>query len=233
MKLKLAIVIYLVMIMAVGNSFGQKHIVVKGRVINEKGSPLKGASVCIIVPPCKKCLDQLVPCLKTENEGIFQLDSLIPKGVWKAIVYVEEKQPDGYKSLIYDPSFQLRNNEKYGGAEIKLSKNERIIDVKDIQPNIKFTTFTIEIPKYFITKDKSQGIYDNLTFQVKNIDGSNITKKQHVDRNYWTESGSVKLVLPRGKWILDIQDTGSLKEQNRKSFILDVTNDSVEIHQRP
>jgi len=221
---KICILINIVVLLFfITDSRGQSFIVVKGKVVDGSDNPIAKANVCLISPPCKDCLDQIIPCLKTEQEGIFLLTSKISKNVKNVRVFIEEEAPESYRMLIYDPSFQLSYLSSYKGIELNVPLKDNLFELGDVQTTVSYVCFSINITKYIDSIVAIHSIPEFTTFQVKDSKGKVITNKQKIPKEYWIDNNTAKIALPKDKWILELQYHYKNGEIARKSLLVDAT----------
>jgi len=185
----------------------QSILIVRGKVVDDSETWLKGALVCLFVPPCKTCLDQISPCMRSAEGGDFSLDVRVSKDDLKGTIYIEGPLPKGFR-LIYNPFFQLAGLDRYKGTEFLIPDQGTVIDLQRIKPSVSYSSVTIDLSKYIEDADTIPNLQQKALFRLRDVNGRKITDMQKIPAAYWTGPTTLNLVLPDGKWRVEVEFIG-------------------------
>jgi hypothetical protein len=85
------------------SSAQSKTVSVAGRAVDEKGRPLSDAIVTLYYPPCRDCIDQILPVGFSLPDAVFFVDHSAPS-INGLKLFIEERIPKGYWSPVGGPS---------------------------------------------------------------------------------------------------------------------------------
>src|ERR1700694_2454552 len=88
----------------------QQSVLVAGRGVDERGAPISDAIVTLYTPPCRNCIDHVLPSTFSLPDGVFFIDS---EGIAtrRLKLYIQERVPKGFWSPVDDvPPFDQGSN---------------------------------------------------------------------------------------------------------------------------
>lgn len=72
--LNLILLLLLSLATAVDTFAQQKTIFIAGRAVDERGEPVAGAIITLYYPPCRGCIDHVLPATYSLPDGAFFID---------------------------------------------------------------------------------------------------------------------------------------------------------------
>ncbi len=192
------------------DTFGQsrRFIEVTGRAVDEKGAPIPDVIATLFSPPCRGCIDNVVPSNRSVSEGIFFVESYATANQ-RFTLFVEEKVPAGFWSPFGGPPFRdLAHLPEFRGIPIKPSPQSARIDLGNVKIKIRFGRIIVAMPK---TWPKLIADSTVLELRVRDRVGTLIYNGR-LPTAATTESHSVRLALTPGRWSVQIK----LSDNNRE-----------------
>lgn len=182
--------------------FGQgRTIMVAGRAVDERGAPISNAIATIYYPPCRDCIDHILPVGFSLPDGVFFVDhSGISLRGWK--LFLRERVPNGYWSPIDGPPFEkLTHLAQFRGIPIRPQKRTTRVDLGDVLVRVRFSKVIIELPKVLGEQDKpSRDVLEALKFTLRDARGKIIYDGQLPESAFDPTFSFVNLALTKGVW---------------------------------
>ncbi|HEX8368000.1 MAG TPA: hypothetical protein VF604_05620 [Pyrinomonadaceae bacterium] len=187
-------------------------ISVSGRVVSERGEPVANALASLLYPPCKDCIDHIIPAYKTGKEGVFFLSGNFI-GLRYITVFIEEV-PEVFWNPIFPASLKLTSLPAYRGIKIKIPPSG-IIRLGEVTPTIKYAKVSVNLLKEFGSENNllSTNVLDTLKLTVKR--GKQTIVKDIAIPPQALNNSIVNLALPKGNWklLFTISERGSKKQK--------------------
>lgn len=203
MKVKLLCMLFLMVLtsMLISEINGQDSISVAGIVVDDEGNPVRDALVSMLYPPCKVCIDHIIPGYKTGEEGVFFLDGENIKAK-KVRIFIEETVPDGLWNPIFPADLTLERFPEFRGIVVKSPKSGGTIQLGEVSPHVKYRPVSIDLLKLFkVDKDfltKSSSLRLSVEYKGVRVANDLLIDERDIDK---TEN-KVNFALPKGKWKL-------------------------------
>lgn len=212
---------YLLVLIIVGfSSFsaGQKTIQVRGKIINSKGDNVAKAQIQLLPAECRDCSQDVIEVFMSNENGDFSgwLESKT-----KYYFFIEEEVPDTYWKAINSPADTIRYLSKYKGTPIFLRQipENGIFNLGNLTSTIQHFKTEIDLRNFV-----GNGTLKNqiTKIQTKDFKGRTVSNGRNIAEKYFSDSSKIRIVLPRGIWILDVfrglngdEKIGSVKIQIR------------------
>jgi hypothetical protein len=124
-KFRLIICTLLWLTMSATASAQNKTIMVAGRAVDERGAPVSNAVTTFYYPPCRDCIDQLLPVGFSLPDGVFFIEATHNSGR-DLKLFIEERTPTGFFNPFGSPPFNnLSELPLFRGFPINLPKRTR------------------------------------------------------------------------------------------------------------
>lgn len=223
MKIKVArivsfVVLTFLMIHA-SNAQSRRVIQVSGRAVDQNGVAVKNVTATLYSPPCRNCMDHILPANSSFPDGVFFVDST-PTSRTRFVLYLEENVPFGFWSPFGGPPFDdLAHLQEFRGLPIRPSKGSSRIDLGDVQVKIRFGKVILQMPEAW--KDLAAES-TTLWLRLRDRTGTTIYDGQLPKTTATSKSNTVKLALTPGRWKvqLEIRQNGHRSSSDMKSVVV-------------
>jgi hypothetical protein len=197
--------------MAQGNN--SKGCSVRGKVLDDKGSPLANAVVLVdAVPP--STWEDLIFMNRTDSEGRFNYElERCPFPQESRTLYVTS--PLSYDNHVpFSPPFMRSKiaGKKFAGQKVRSNRRGNV-DLGDIRVQVFFTTVTVR----FINKagqpllDKDD--WEHIWLKLKTANGTTVSEetlsKHEIVHAVRAEESAIMMDLPEGEWQIELQRKGT------------------------
>lgn len=188
---------------------GQETIQITGKIVNNEGDSIANAQISLLPAACKQCPLDVIETFTSDEQGDFSA-SLKPKT--KYYIFTEEEAPRTYWKAVNFPSGTIRYLSEYKGTPVLIDPNPAndIIDVGDVETTVRYFKTEIDLRRFTV----GNSLKDQITrIQTKDYNGRIVSSKRTVSEKYFSDSSKIKLVLPKGAWILDVFSGEEEKEK--------------------
>ncbi len=180
-------------------SMGQDKARLSGRVLDKKGNPVPKVQVSLIYEPCDTCIDQVIPAVSTNEDGVFFF--LQDYGLERATVFVEGVVPKDSWNPINASNLAFSKHGRFSGTPVNFLQSNSI-HLGDILPAVFYEKTAINLRELFAI-DLQQHDYSmkGLTLEIKD-DRGNLVVEKSIPQEFVDKEFSLSLVLPQGRWYL-------------------------------
>ncbi|MGH9875198.1 MAG: hypothetical protein ACRD9S_22310 [Pyrinomonadaceae bacterium] len=200
-KFNSLLLVFLAFATAVGQ---QKNIIVAGRAIDERGTPVSNAIATLYYPPCRGCIDQILPVGRSLSEGVFFVD--YSAETFKGLkLYLQEEVPKGFWSPIDDPPFEnVSHLSQFRGIPIRPRKGRTRVDLGNVLVKVRYARVIVELPSVLGEKYKpSREALTEVNLTLRDARGKIIYDGSLPELAFDPKSSFVNLALPKGEWRVD------------------------------
>ncbi|MFN7948067.1 MAG: carboxypeptidase-like regulatory domain-containing protein [Blastocatellia bacterium] len=176
---------------------------ITGRAVDGKGRPVVGAKVLINYPPCKGCIDQLLPSALTQENGAFALSAEeLPAKELK--LYIEGPVPEGFYSPLSPPFDVLRHNPKFSGYSLPVKSGVWKDDIGNVPVKILYAGVKIDLVSVFEGKYQADvAEARNIVFNLKDGCGKEVYSGSLPEAMAFDPTFTfARIALPKGRWTL-------------------------------
>jgi hypothetical protein len=178
-----------------------KTVTVTGRAVDERGAPISNAIATLYYPPCRDCIDHILPVGFSFPDGVFfvQHAGVSLRG-WK--LFLRERVPNGYWSPIDGPPFEkLSHLARFKGIPIRPRKVRVRVDLGDVLVKVRYSKVVIELPSVLGEKYKpSRDALNELNFTLRDAQAKIIYDGQLPELAFDPTFSFVNLALTKGAW---------------------------------
>jgi hypothetical protein len=179
-------------------TMAQDHARLSGRAVDKKGNPIAGAQVSLIYDACDACIDQIIPVISTNTDGVFFF--LEHHGIKSGRVFVEGVVPKGAWTPLNASDLSFTDKLRFHGVPVVFSESESI-SLGDIAPTVFYKRTKIELRKLFSINLKTSQSLEDLTVKIADREG-NLGIEKKVPRTYVDKELILDIALPQGMWDL-------------------------------
>jgi hypothetical protein len=203
-SLNLVLLIIVSFLLGTQMSFAQQSTVgVTGRVVNERGEPVSGATVTLYYPPCRHCTDHILPDTYSLPDGLFYIrhSTRSLKGLK---LFIAEPIPRGFFSPFHGAPFDgLSHFEQFRGIPVRPTKRRMRVDLGDVLLRIRYSKITLELSrvlgKSFRAFQDSGSLHMVLRDDRKRVAYDDLLPGPAFD----SQLSSLNLALIRGRWTME------------------------------
>jgi len=175
----------------------RRSIRVTGRAVDRNGAVVSNVLATLYSPPCRGCIDNVVPSNRSFDDGVFFVDST---GTLRDqfTLYLEEIEPPGFWSPIgAAPYYKLAHLPEFRGIPIKPSRQSSDIQLGDVEVKIRFGKVILEVPENWkeLAPESTP-----LFLRLRDRTGALIYDGKLPLTTANASSDSVKLALTPGRW---------------------------------
>lgn len=212
-KFSLVLLLYFFLVDTTTGYVHQNPVFVSGRAVDEQGAAIADAVVTLYYPPCRGCIDHILPVSFSLPDGVFFIDSTgIPTNELR--LFIAERVPEGFWSPFGAPPFRkLSYSQQFQGITVRPSKGKVRVDLGDVPVRIQYRKVIVELPKIFGKQYlPDQGLARRMKLTVRNHQRKIIYNGYVPEVAFDPTFSSLKLALPKGAWTLEF----FLENQNKK-----------------
>ena len=233
-KLKLILLGFLLLAGPATGFAQQQTILVTGRAIDERGVPISDAIVTLYYPPCRDCIDHILPVSFTHPDGVFFIDhkSSSLRGLK---LFIQERVPKGFWSPFHAPPFEkLSHLPAFQGIPISPRKGSEREDLGDVLVRIRYSKVTLDLPKVLGEQYKpSQEASRLLNVTLQDSQGNVIYEGPLPEVAFDPTFSFINLALTKGKWIVNISPAGQPQMIRPRRLVVGVTTAGVDQYLDP
>jgi len=199
----------LIILMAFAGSVAQnKTVSISGRAIDECGNPIPNAQVSLYYPPCRDCIDHIIPTSESLSDGVFFIDAENISGDGLKL-YLREKIPTGFWSPFeHIPYENLPSIPELSGVTVDIPQKEQSVihvGLGDVVVKTRFSKVVVDLPnllgdQYVPNKEVMSLLKITLKDENSKIIYQGGLPKAAFDSTYTF----VNFVLVKGKWKIEI-----------------------------
>jgi hypothetical protein len=230
-KAKLCLIMFAFLLLA-GSTIGsaqEKTIMITGRAVDERGKPIPNAIATFYYPPCRDCIDHILPAGFSLHDGVFFVEAAHISGEGLKL-FMEDHIPTGFFKPFGSPPFDnLSHVPLFRGIPVYLPKSMRRnyvrVDLGDVLVRIRWSKVIVDLrevlgEQYQSSQDSSRSLKMTLRSSKRKL----IYDGRLPEVAFNSTFSSVNLALPKGWWILEF----SLNTQNQRMrsirFLINVKN---------
>jgi hypothetical protein len=226
---KLPSILLLVFLVLAGDarvSARQMTVLVTGRAVDECGLPVPGVIATLYAPPCRSCIDNILPTGLSLNDGMFFIDAG-GLGLNGLTLFLEGPIKKGFWSPLLDPPFRtLSHLREFQGTPITLRRGSRQLDLGDVPVEIRYSEVTVELTKvlrgqYQPDREAPSLLSLTLTDERGTVVYNGRLPEYAFDQTF----SSINLALTSGRWTLTLHPD----PQNRRSRPVRTTLDVARV----
>jgi hypothetical protein len=178
-----------------------QNLLVTGRAVDEQHKPIAGAIATLYYPPCRDCIDHILPVGFSLEDGVFFVELT---GVSSNIkLFIEERVPRGFWSPLADPPFDnLSRNPDFKGIPIN-SQGKSTVHLGDVRVRIRYSRLIIDLSRLIPWYAPNQQTAGALRLDLKDDRGKLIYNGSLPNVAFDPTFSSVNLALTKGKWAME------------------------------
>lgn len=213
---------------AIGQAQGIKVLVV-GRAVDESGQPISGAIATLYHPPCRSCIDNLVPTGESFPDGYFLVEVTVPAGEGLHL-FLGEPIPSGFFNPFGSPPFRnLPDLALFRGIPVPVPKracgNRAQVEVGDVPLRIRWAKVVVDLsPSLADQYQGRQFTLRSLGLLLRNDQNKIIYDGDFPEMFLDPANNSANLVLPKGKWTAEFFLSDETRRTPLNSISLDIQN---------
>lgn len=175
----------------------RQSVRVSGRAVDQNGVAITDVRAILYSPPCRGCIDNVIPANPSFNDGAFFVDSSGTRGT-EFTLYLEEVVPPGFWSPIGGaPYFNLDHLPEFRGMRIRHPRKSSEVELGDVEVKIRYGKVILEVPESW--KDLAPESTP-LRLRLRDRTGALIYNGKLPLTTATAKSDSVKLALTPGRW---------------------------------
>lgn len=212
----------------------QQTILVTGRAVDERGVPISDAIVTLYYPPCRDCIDHILPVSFSHPDGVFFIDHK-DRSLRGLKLFIQERVPKGFWSPFHAPPFEkLSHLPAFQGIPIDPPEGKARADMGDVLVRVRYSKATINLPKVLGEQyDPGQEASRLLNFTLQDSQGNVIYDGHLPEVAFDPTFSSINLALTEGKWIVKISLTSQNQMIRPRRLVVGVTNSGVDQYLDP
>ncbi|MDH3493749.1 MAG: hypothetical protein OEM82_09385 [Acidobacteriota bacterium] len=177
--------------------------------MDERGLVKRNILVSIIKPPCRGCIDWIVPTAAPLLNGDFLIaGKKFAKGE-RIQIYIVETLPDDVYNPFLPLDLTLGEFDEFKGLTVYIPETGEI-NLGNVYEYYSFVPVTIDLNSLNWPDQRTTGIWKDVRLSVSYKDKSVVDNARIDDRYLNQKSGNFVMAFPVGVWLLEFTSVGEV-----------------------
>lgn len=219
------ILVLFVTFLVIAPAKAQSFLYLSGKTVSNKSGLPTPSLVCVDVPPCRECTDQILECVPSNPDGTFSIHASIAKNFRGFALVAAFKDSESNFGLLLSDSLNAKNHPLLAR---KILVNDRALTkkliVKDLRIIELYKQFDLDLGALVPELEEVTLLPEKMRFTVKAMNGKVIRDNIVIEKQFWDMKRKfVHLQIPKGKWRVSLRLLDEMYKNVTFEFVVNST----------